>query len=177
MPSRKRIFVLDTSAILAGFQSSLPGAESYTTQLVISEARRKLAQEKREDNLDIGSLIVMEPSLETIESVILQASKMGESANLSSVDISILSLAKQLSQDPSNKVEILSNDYSIQNMSNAMGLAYYSFGTQRIKKEINWVYYCKGCRRKYQHPPKRMNCVYCGSQIIRKPRDTRHIKP
>lgn len=176
MPSHKRLLILDTSAILTGIQSSLPNTDAYTTQLVISEAKRKLKEENKTDTLDIRSLIIMEPSLEAVNSVITHSLKLGEKSNLSPVDISVLALGKQLLDDSTGEIEILTDDYSIQNVANAFGLKFHSIATQRIKKQIRWIYYCKGCRTKYEIPPKNMRCTICGSEISRKPFKIQNIK-
>jgi UPF0271 protein len=160
--------VLDTSAILSGFLSTLSNQGAYVTPLILAEATRKLLGSGNEDLLDLRNLFVMEPSLDSVSRVLKITHNLGETANLSQADLSILALAMEL-DDKTSAVEVVSDDYSIQNVATKIGIKFRPLSTTGISKLISWKYYCSGCRRCFREVPKKRICPYCGSKIIRKP--------
>lgn len=165
--NRKRVYVLDTSAVLAGMLSTGTSEDMYATPLVIAEVNKKLDKDISRISLNFTNLYVQEPSLETIKKIIEKAQIFGEIGNLSATDLSILALGLDLSH--SNNVEIISDDYSIQNIASALGLKYSSIVNKGIVSTIKWEYYCKGCRKRFSVVTKNGLCPICGSEIVRKP--------
>jgi UPF0271 protein len=161
------VYVLDTSAVLAGILSTGTSEDMYATPLVIAEVNKKLDKDTSSISLNFKNLYVQEPSLETIKKIIEKAETFGEIGNLSATDISVLALGLDLSQ--SNNVEIISDDYSIQNIASTLGLKYSSVTNKGIESIIKWEYYCKGCRKKFSTVTKNGICPICGSEIVRKP--------
>jgi len=165
--NRKSVYVLDTSAILAGFLTTGTSEKMFVTPLVIAEANKKLTQDASGISLNFSNLYVQEPSLETVKKIIKRSEVFGEIGNLSATDLSVLALSLDLSQ--SNDVRIITDDYSIQNIASTFGLKCYSVMNKGIRSVIKWEYYCKGCRRRFPIASKNGLCPVCGSEIIRKP--------
>lgn len=159
-----KAFVLDTSSIVAGILSSGPGGNLYVTPLVIAEVNKTLGYESL---IDIRNLLVREPLLQNVEYILKRIKELGEAANISAADLSVLALAYELSQ--TEEVEILTDDYSIQNIATNLGIRCRGLGVKEIKSLIVWKYYCKGCGREYKAVPKDRICILCGSDIVRKP--------
>lgn len=145
-------FVLDTSALFA--MQDLPPGEAHATPGVIAELRKYDDPRVRfwEDLLRISS-----PSPGAIDAVRRAASRTGDDARLSPTDIEVLALALDL------EAELLTDDYSMQNIARVMGLKYRGVGMKGIKEVVRWKYRCTGCRREWEenHP----DCPICGSSL------------
>ena len=80
-----------------------------------------------------------------------------DSIRLSSVDIDLLALAKDMD------ATILTDDYSIQNTAKFLGIKYKAVGLKAIKKLVKWNYKCLGCGKVFD---KEMpDCPVCGSKL------------
>ena len=89
-------FVLDASAFYTGIPF-LSCTKYYTTNLVFNEIKHINKSYSAVELLkDIGDLEVIEPEEQIMEKVNTIAKKTGDSAKLSSADISIIALALQL---------------------------------------------------------------------------------
>ncbi|NLI74385.1 MAG: nucleic acid-binding protein, partial [Euryarchaeota archaeon] len=87
----------------------------------------------------------------------IAASKTGDDARLSPVDMEILAIAIDV------KGMILTDDYSIQNLAKVLGLEYKSIGTKGIKEIFTWKYRCRGCGRIFNENMD--DCPICGSAL------------
>ena len=145
-------YVLDTSALFS--MQDLPPGEVYVTPGVTAELR------KYEDpRLRFWEDLLKEsfPSPQAMEAVRKAASRTGDDARLSPTDIEVLALALDL------KAELLTDDYSIQNLARVMGVRYRGVGMKEIREVVRWKYRCTGCRKEWDenHP----DCPICGSPL------------
>ena len=145
-------YVLDTSALFS--MQDLPPGEVFVTAGVIAELRKYEDPRLRfwEDLLHVSS-----PSPASLDKVRKEASRTGDDARLSPTDMEVLALALDL------KAELLTDDYSIQNLARVMGVRYRGVGMKEIKEVVRWKYRCTGCRKEWDenHP----DCPICGSPL------------
>ena len=149
------IFILDSSAFYAGFYRSLYST-FYTTTSILQEIKHLL---KSSITLDLlissGALVVQDPTKESVDKIIYTANLLGDIKKLSQADISIISLAYQL-----NRI-LVSDDYSILNVSNFLKIKTISLGNDGIVTLRKWKNFCKTCRKQYS--PSIRECTICGN--------------
>ena len=151
--------VIDTSSILAGFQ--FDGTSSYyISPLAADEIRRGRKKEDIDNLVEREVLVIKAPSLETMDRVTLGAQESGDINRLSRADIEILALALEMN------AEVVTDDYSIQNLAKKLGIPFRAFGKAPIREEFVWTYRCKGCGKFYGEPQK--DCPICGSEVVQK---------
>jgi UPF0271 protein len=145
-------YVLDTSALFA--MQDLPPGEVYVTGGVVAELRKYEDPRLRywEDLLTVAS-----PSSQAMDAVKRAAARTGDDARLSPTDMEVLALALEL------KAELLTDDYSIQNLSRVLGVRYRGVGMKGIKEVIRWKYRCTGCRKEWDE--NYPDCPVCGSPL------------
>jgi len=61
------------------------------------------------------------------------------------------------------KAELLTDDYSIQNLARVMGVRYRGVGMKEIKEVVRWKYRCTGCRKEWDE--NYPDCPICGSPL------------
>lgn len=163
-----KALILDTSAFIQGFDSNDPEIKLYTTPLVINEIRDEMAKIRASNWSQIGKLHIETPDTTSIKHVLTEARRMGEAKALSETDQSILALTHQLTQQGEDAT-LLSDDYSVQNLADELGLKYTGMNTRGIKQRFQWIYYCPGCRRQFTKPQTDNTCPICGTELKRKP--------
>jgi endoribonuclease Nob1 len=163
-----KILVLDTSAFIQGVSSSDQEITLYTTPLVINEIADDLITIRAKNWSETGKLVIQTPDENSLKTIHAISSEMGEEKALSDTDHSVIALAYKLSQQ-SNQVTIVSDDYGVQNLSDALGLSYTGLATRGIKSRFKWIHYCPGCRREYDKPQPDNICPVCGTDLRRKP--------
>jgi UPF0271 protein len=168
-----RVLVLDTSAFIMGFD--VIEVESYTVPHVRDELKRGEYNKLRFDNaVRNGWLKVVSPEPGYVDEVRSAIAEMGEVGVLSESDSQLLALGLQLRAEGLEPV-IVSDDYSVQNVSSKLGMSFRSLATSGIKREFEWVVYCPGCRKTYTEPQPGGICPICGTELKRKPRKKRPI--
>jgi len=174
----KRAIVLDTSAFIAGFDPFSLNEEQLTAPKVEEEIRRNSMNKLRFDTaLENGRVKVKAPSQEFINQVKLSSSKVGDSFKLSETDIELLALALELKSAGYNP-QIVSDDYSIQNVATQLGIEFLALATFGIKKLLEWIRYCPACFREYPANTSAKECKVCGTALKRKPRrSAKKVKP
>ncbi len=166
--------MLDTSAFIMGFD--ILEVESYTVPQVRDELKRGEYNKLRFENaVRNGWLKVVNPELEHVEEVRSAIAEMGEVGVLSESDSQLLALGLQLRAEGQEPV-IVSDDYSVQNISSRLGMGFRSLATSGISREFEWVVYCPGCHRTYAEPQPESVCPICGTELKRKPGRKRPIK-
>jgi len=100
------------------------------------------------------------PSKEGIAKVKSTAEKTGDIDRLSPTDLEVLALAVDL------RATLITDDYSIQNTANTLGLNCIPMETRGIKKIYYWKYVCRGCGKEYERRLK--DCSICGNELIAK---------
>lgn len=158
--------VLDSSAFIQGLDPQNEAA--YTVPLVVDELREGFTIARLRSMEAAGRLKVLEPEDRFLGVVEAEARRMGEYKALSATDKQVLALGVQLRDDKLEPV-VVSDDYSVQNMADALGLRHRGLATPGIKRRFTWTIYCPGCRREYTEPQSEDVCPVCGTELKRKP--------
>ena len=159
--------VLDTSSFIQGFDSSDKETKLFTTYIVMEEVRGEMAKIRLENWVRTGKITVRNPDDEVLQRVLTASQDMGEVKALSETDHSIIALALQLSTE--YEITVISDDYSVQNLSDELGIKHRGLATRGIKKRFQWVHYCPGCYRQFDGPQEDLYCPICGTELKRKP--------
>lgn len=161
--------VLDTSAFVAGFDPFSISEEQFTVPMVKEEfAGNPLALARLTMAVENGKLKVKEPDAVFVEKVKASASAIGDLFFLSETDIQVLALALQLKAHGYTPL-IATDDYSIQNVAEHLGIKFASLATFGIRRPLKWVRYCPACHRKYPADYQSKTCHVCGTELKRKP--------
>jgi len=164
--------VLDTSAFLAGFDPFSVSENQTTVPKVEEEIRtNSMTWVRFKTAVENGKLKVEAPSEEYWNRVKASANKVGDSFFLSETDMQILALALELKVKGYNP-QIITDDYSIQNVATQMGIEFGSLATFGIRRLLEWVRYCPACHREYPADYNFTKCPVCGTELKRKPRKT-----
>jgi UPF0271 protein len=124
--------------------------------------------------IESGKLKVRKPDNASLEKVKTTAATVGETFFLSETDLQVLALALQLKMCGYSPL-IATDDYSIQNVANLMGIEFTSLATFGIRFRLKWVRYCPACHKKYPADYKSKTCKVCGTKLKRKPLNKSHI--
>lgn len=154
--------VLDTSAIIY-LNDFRMFDEIFTVSDVVDEVKDKINVLK----LSGMRLNIVDPAESSVKDVKIIAKETGDLGKLSKTDIKVLALAKE------NNLDIVSDDYSIQNVAEKIGIKYVSLFSRKITKLIRWGMYCDNCKRFFEN---RTVCQNCGSRLVRKPIKEEFIK-
>ncbi len=147
-PSR-RVVVLDTSAFLAGFDPFTLGDEQVTVPKVEEEIQRNSMIKVRFNTaIESGKVKVKAPSEEFSTAAKSSASKVGDSYKLSEADMQLLAIALELKAQGFTP-QIVTDDYSIQNVATQSGIEFLALVTFGIKRLLEWIRYCPACYRQY----------------------------
>jgi UPF0271 protein len=160
--------VLDTSAFIVGFDPFSVSEDQYTVPMLKEEIiEGSMPWVRFKTAVESGKLKVKKPSKAFMEKVKATATSIGETFFLSETDLQVLALALELKTSGYSPV-IASDDYSIQNVANKMGIKFTSLATFGIRFQLKWVRYCPACRRKYPADYKSKKCKICGTELKRK---------
>jgi len=113
-------------------------------------------------------LRVRTPKVSFLRKVEEASESVGDARYLSEADMQVLALAlelKSIGLDPL----IVTDDYSIQNVANQIGVNFTSLMTYGIRFRFDWILYCPACHRKYSSDYKFKSCEVCGTELKRKP--------
>jgi len=164
--------VLDTSAFLAGFDPFSVREKQATVPKVQEEIKnRSMTWLRFKTAVENGKLKVKTPSEESLNKTKTASIMVGDSFFLSETDTQLLALALELKEAGYNP-QIVSDDYSIQNVAAKMGVEFASLATFGIHRLLEWVRYCPACHREYPADYKATKCTVCGTELKRKPRKT-----
>lgn len=167
--SKKTIMVLDTSAFVGGFDPFSIAEEQVAPPLVEEEIKTNLMRKMRFNTaVESGRIRIIEPSTEFMGKVKVASALAGDSFYLSETDIQILALALEL-KNRGEKPQIVTDDYSIQNVAKKLELNFVSMITFGIRRFLNWIRYCPACHKKYPANYKETTCQICGTELKRKP--------
>ncbi|HNR26675.1 MAG TPA: ribonuclease VapC [Methanobacteriaceae archaeon] len=159
-----KVYVLDTSAIIGRFLS--PDTTNITTNGVIMEIKdfnsRIFTENARED----GKLLVREPAPWAFKKVKRMMEESGDVLRLSGVDIGVLALAVTLTE--SYQPQLVTDDYSMQNLSKILKIPYRGVLTPGIEDVYHWILICQGCKKRYQSHYNGSDCEICGSKLIKR---------
>jgi len=165
----KKAIILDTSAFIAGFDPFSINEEQYTVPMVKDEiSENSMACLKFKIAEESGKLVVKIPDEDFLKKVKESATSVGDAFFLSEPDTQVLALALELKTQGYAPL-VATDDYSIQNVANRLGMKFVSLVTFGIRRQLQWIRYCPACRRKYPADYKSRTCEVCGTQLKRKP--------
>ncbi len=164
----RRVVILDTSALVAGLDPFSIGEEQFTVPLVRDEVSgHSLVGFRFKTALESGRVRVEAPAKEFIKSAKSSATFVGDEFFLSETDLQVLALALELKSEGRSPI-IATDDYSIQNVSNQMGIEFAPLITFGIRRRLYWVRYCPACHRTYSTNYEATECKVCGTHLKRK---------
>ena len=164
--SARKVYVLDTSAIIEGYGMQLE-AEHWISREVFKEVAGRWPRTLLELMISIGRVRVKEPDKDSLKIVEEAARKTGDLQELSKADIASLALALALKKMKCNPT-ILTDDYSIQNVAESLKIKYASLASKGIQYKFDWLHYCPACEAKYSHEEGLTICKVCGSTLKRR---------
>jgi UPF0271 protein len=165
----RRAIVLDTSAFIAGFDPLSFSGEIHSVPSVERELiPNSLPWTRFKTAVESGRLQLKTPSHVFLETVKESSKTVGDALVLSAVDLQVLARALELKHSGSSPL-IVTDDYSIQNVANQLGLEFTSLMTFGIRFRHHWIMYCPACYRKYPPNFKGEVCEVCGTKLKRKP--------
>ena len=164
--------MLDTSAFLAGFDPFSLGEEQVTIPKVGEEIRtNSMAWVRFNTAVESGKIKIKSPSEEHMSKVKASARKIGDSYLLSETDSQLLALALEYKSEGYNP-QIVTDDYSIQNVATQMGIEFLALATFGIRRLLEWIRYCPACHKQYPTNCSFNTCQVCGTELKRKPKRT-----
>ena len=167
--NRKKVMVLDTSAFISGFDPFTIQIAQYTVSEVRHElSPNSLAWTRFNTAVENGKLKVRTPKAEFVNRVEASSKTVGDLLFLSSADKQVLALGLEL-KDEGYRPEIVTDDYSIQNVANQLNIAFAPLMTFGIRYRFHWTLYCPACHRKYPADYQAEHCQICGTRLKRKP--------
>jgi UPF0271 protein len=173
--TRKRVIVLDTSALLAGFDPFSISEEQYTIPMVKEEITgNSMLGVRFKTAIESGKLKVKAPDKTFLDAVKTSANIIGDTFFLSKTDLQILALALEFKAHGFSPL-IATDDYSIQNVADQLNIEFVSLATFGIRFRLQWLRYCPACRRKYPADYKFSKCEVCGTELKRKPMRKSHL--
>ncbi|WP_455368014.1 NOB1 family endonuclease [[Eubacterium] cellulosolvens] len=169
---KKPVLILDTSAFIEGITPSQFDLPSFTSPLVIEELRKKgLSVQRIIVSQESGKLEVIRPAKASLDYVQNVCQELGEYI-LSKTDKDIIALALELRKGSALPL-IISDDFSVQNVSKYLQINYVSLANRGIQKLLGWTLYCPACYRRYRQDDVGV-CIVCGTPLKRKPSKQRH---
>jgi UPF0271 protein len=156
------VWVLDTSAIINGYPQDSP-IEKYTVPEVAEEARSISLATSVGVLIDTGDLRLWEASPGSLEKVRERLGEIG--GELSDTDSRLVALAIDLAEMGMAPV-LLTDDYSLQNLAEVMGLHYRSMATAGIESVFVWEWTCVACGKVLEE--RTGTCPDCGNPLQRK---------
>lgn len=113
-------------------------------------------------------LMIRVPLDSSLQEVKEASRRLGDVRYLSEADSQVLALALELKRAGLLPL-IVTDDYSIQNVANQIGVGFTSLMTYGIRFRFNWILYCPACHRKYRSDYRFKSCEVCGTNLKRKP--------
>ena len=160
---------MDTSAFLVGYDPFSISEEQFTVPNVKEEiAESSMPWVRFKTAVENGKLKVRKPAEAFLNKVMASATSLGDTFFLSETDMQLLALASELKSMDYHPL-IITDDYSIQNVANHMGIEFASLATLGIRRRLQWLRYCPACRKKYLADFKSKKCRICGTELKRKP--------
>lgn len=167
MPNSRPVFVLDTSAIIYGFNPRLVEGDHYITPRVEAELLGRRTKNVTDLSVSSGYLKVRSPKAEFKENVRMKATSTGDIAVLSETDLEVVALALELKGEGLAPT-VISDDYSLQNLCTNMEISFRPMMTKGISQEFWWFLYCPACGATYEKSLKSNICQVCGHTLKRK---------
>jgi len=158
-------YVLDASAFIGGFEAK--NSLNFTISEISEEVKDLksiiIFNQAIEDNI----LFIKEPNQEALEYLNGVISDSGDTLRLALPDKKLIALAIDFLNNGKN-VNVVTDDYSIQNVLKILNIPYQSVLTEGIEEIYNWKKLCQGCKKEYSDSYKEDVCEICGSKIFKK---------
>lgn len=167
MSKNRPVFVLDTSAIIYGFNPRLVEGDHYITPKVEAELLGRRTKNTTDLSVSSGCLKVRSPKEEFKENVRAKATSTGDIAVLSETDLEVVALAMELKGE-GQVPTVISDDYSLQNLCTNMEISFRPMMTKGISQEFWWFLFCPACGATYEKSLKSNICQVCGHTLKRK---------
>jgi len=165
----KKVVVIDTSALIAGFDPFSIKEEQFVAPMVSEEITEdNMCWLRFKTALENGRVRMKMPEESFLEKTKNFASQIGDSFLLSDTDLQVLSLALELKTNGYVPI-VATDDYSIQNVAISMGIQFEPLSTFGIRRRLQWMRYCPACHKKYPTDYPSMKCQICGTKLKRKP--------
>ncbi len=164
----RKYFILDTSSLLRLIRDQDKLFKILNNGFIA--VPRRVIEEIRDSNSKIildtirDKISIIDPSPSTIHKVLSEAKSIGSIVELSMTDISIVALAIDLISR-NYDIEVLSEDFDIQNLCEILGIPYSSVLDRRIKKKLITKKKCLVCGKVYDASLNA--CPFCGSNKYR----------
>ncbi len=165
MGGRRRAYVLDTTAFLAGLPLQAGDALFYTVPGVLEEVRDSESRARLETALSIGRVRVVAPPPEAVRRAIEASEALGEHGSLSRTDIEVAALALHL-RGEGLEVVVVTDDYALQNLVAQLGLAFMPLRTRGIRGGRRYVLRCPACGYVSRRYGERW-CPVCGTRLVK----------
>ena len=163
-----KVLVLDTSALVMGLNPSALDTPTYSVPSVMNELiPETLPYTRFSASQESGHLTVKKPTPSSMKAVKGASSKVGDVGVLSRADLEVLALAVDLGESGFSPT-IISDDYAVQNVAEALGVQHASLATLGITRKFDWIYYCPACFRKYTIEDAGRPCRVCGTRLRRR---------
>lgn len=162
MAKKSKIYILDTSAILSGKPINLNDVDLVTTTGISDELTLGGRDYKNLQFLKEKGLAIYSPSKDSTEKIKTISKETGDLVRLSKADIELLALSLDIGKNDDKEVVILTDDYSIQNVANALNIRFESMSQSRITKRFKWTCRCRGCGKKFKENIR--TCPICGAE-------------
>lgn len=161
----RKYHVLDASAFMGGFT---PGKEFNCTVGSVTDELKDLKSRMIMHRLiQEGKLLILEPDEEDLMEVDWSIKQTGDNLRLSPTDKKLLALVLKLKKR-NVEVEVITDDYSIQNVLKMWNIPFKSILNPPIREVYSWKKICQGCKREYSAEYKENECEICGSKIYKK---------
>jgi UPF0271 protein len=121
--------------------------------------------------VESGKVKIKMPNEEYSNKIKTAASKVGDAYLLSETDLQLLALALEL-KSQGEYPEIVTDDYSIQNVAKQNNIAFYALATFGIRRLLEWIRYCPACYKEYHNNSASNICQICGTELKRKSKRT-----
>jgi UPF0271 protein len=163
----REVYVLDTSAVIAGFVPGIIDVRQVTVQNVLDEAKDLCSKLELEIAVAAGKISVVEPSKSALAEVRKKVGQTGD--RVSDTDVKLLALSLDLLRG-GDTPELVTDDYAIQNLARIFNIPFKKMMMPGITKIFTWRMVCPACKRKYSTNVS--NCDFCGSELVRRPKSS-----
>jgi len=169
LTAKERVIILDTSAFVAGLDPLAIQDEQYSTPLVRDELNsNSLPWTRLTTAVGSAKLKIKQPNAEFVDKIREVSKKLGDVLALSEADKQVLALALEFKCAGYSPL-IVTDDYSIQNVANQIGVQFAPLMTFGIRFRLHWILYCPACHKKYPSDYRLKTCEVCGTALKRKP--------
>ncbi len=164
------IYVLDAAALFASYQLMLPhNSKAVTTKEVVEEVRDLDSRASLELSLSAGKLVIVDVPDKFLVEAVRVAGDLGEFSKLSKADISLTALMIMLVRVCGGvDVFVVTDDYSLQNIANYLGLRVLGVKRRTIDKVVKYVSVCRLCGY-VDNTGLGVVCPVCGGFMSRRP--------